>query len=174
PDADDVCPATPAGAPTDTAGCPLDSDADSVPDYLDRCEGTPQGQPVDELGCTILFEEREGERVPLVLRGVNFELDEALLTPDSYVILEQVAASLVANAEVRVEVAGHTDASGSPELNRALSLSRAEAVRDYLIAQGVAPQRLVARGYGPDQPAASNATEEGRAQNRRVELRLIE
>ena len=97
-----------------------------------------------------------------------------MLTPDSYEILEQVAASLVANAEVRVEVAGHTDGSGSPELNRELSLARANAGRDYLVASGVGPERLVARGYGSDQPVATNATEEGRAQNRRVELRLVE
>ena len=171
----DRCSATPPSAAVDAAGCALDSDADGIPDHLDRCEGTPPELPVDGLGCQLLFEEEEeGERTPLVLRGVNFELNRAILTPDSYEVLDQVAASLVANPDVRVEVAGHADVTGAPELNRPLSLARAETVRDYLVSQGVAPDRLVPRGYGADQPVADNDTEEGRAQNRRVELRLIE
>jgi len=171
----DRCSATPPSVAVDAAGCALDSDADGIPDYLDRCEGTPPELPVDGLGCQLLFEEEEeGERTPLVLRGVNFELNRAILTPDSYEVLDQVAASLVANPDVRVEVAGHADVTGAPELNMPLSLARAETVRDYLVSQGVAPDRLVPRGYGADQPVADNDTEEGRAQNRRVELRLIE
>jgi OOP family OmpA-OmpF porin len=123
----------------------------------------------------VLFEEEpDGERQPLVLRGVNFELDEAILTSESFTVLEEVAASLVANSEVVVEVSGHTDSTGDAERNQALSLARAEAVRDFLVSRGVAPGRLVARGYGSDQPVASNATEDGRAANRRVELRLVE
>jgi outer membrane protein OmpA-like peptidoglycan-associated protein len=172
-DVRDRCAATPAGAPVDEVGCPRDSDRDGVPDYLDRCADSTVDQTVDDVGCQVLFEEVEGERQPLVLRGVSFELGQAVLTEESFAILEQVAASLVVHAEVRAEVAGHTDIAGTPEFNQRLSLTRAETVRDFLISRGVAADRLVARGYGAEFPVASNATEEGRAMNRRVVLRLL-
>jgi outer membrane protein OmpA-like peptidoglycan-associated protein len=169
----DACALTPPGAPIDATGCPRDTDADGVADYLDRCQGTVAGQRVDDLGCTILFEPEADERVPLVLHGVNFDLGEATLTTGSFVVLDQVAASLVANEEVRVEVAGHTDDVGSEASNLQLSVARAEAVRAHLMSRGVASDRLIARGYGTQQPVADNATEVGRALNRRVELRLL-
>lgn len=174
PDVRDRCADTPADARVAATGCPLDSDDDGVPDHLDRCPNTAADQAIDEVGCPVLFEEVAGERQPLVLRGVNFELGQAVLTPESFAILEQVAASLVVHVEVRAEVAGHTDALGTEALNRALSLARAETVRGFLVSRGVAAERLLARGYGTSQPAASNSTDEGRARNRRVELRLIE
>jgi outer membrane protein OmpA-like peptidoglycan-associated protein len=107
---------------------------------------------------------------PLVLRGVNFEEARAILLPESRAVLDVVAQSLVANPEVRVEIAGHTDSRSPAEYNLWLSEKRANAVRDYLIAEGVAPDRLVARGYGFTRPIATNATAAGRARNRRVEL----
>jgi outer membrane protein OmpA-like peptidoglycan-associated protein len=170
----DRCALTPGGTPVDGSGCPRDSDSDGVADYLDRCPATPESQRVDEIGCTVLFQEEEGQRVPLVLRGVSFDLGQATLTPGSFAALDEVAASLVANPEVRVEVGGHTDDSGTDEFNLRLSVERAEAVRGYLISRGVTPDRLEARGYGTQEPIASNDTEQGRAQNRRVELRLID
>ena len=87
---------------------------------------------------------------------------------------DAVAQSLAANDSIRVEVGGHTDNTGSRATNLALSQARAEAVRHYLVRHGVAADRLVARGYGPDSPVAGNGTREGRAQNRRVELRRID
>jgi OOP family OmpA-OmpF porin len=105
---------------------------------------------------------------------VNFESGADVLTSSSQTVLDDVAESLQAYPEVRVEIAGHTDSSGSAELNRNLSQQRAESVRDYLIGKGISGDRLVARGYGEDQPIASNATREGRAQNRRVELNRID
>jgi outer membrane protein OmpA-like peptidoglycan-associated protein len=107
---------------------------------------------------------------PLVLLGVNFEDAKAVLLPQSRAVLDVVAQSLVANPEVRVEVAGHTDSRSPAEYNLWLSATRAAAVRDYLIERGVAADRLVARGYGLTRPIAPNATKEGRARNRRVEL----
>jgi outer membrane protein OmpA-like peptidoglycan-associated protein len=80
----------------------------------------------------------------------------------------------VANPDVRIEVAGHTDNTGSAAINQRLSQARAAAVRAYLARKGVAPVRMVARGYGPNDPVAPNTTAEGRARNRRVELRRIE
>ncbi|MBD3218923.1 MAG: OmpA family protein, partial [candidate division Zixibacteria bacterium] len=71
---------------------------------------------------------------------------------------------------VKLEIAGHTDISGPRDYNVQLSQRRAEAVRDYFIEQGIAPDRLVAKGYGPDKPKYDNDTAEGRRKNRRVEL----
>lgn len=170
----DKCAATPTGAPIDDTGCPRDTDRDGVPDHLDRCGDSTADQTVDSVGCQVLFQEVAGERQPLVLRGVSFELGQAVLTEESFAILEQVAASLVVHEEVRAEVAGHTDIAGSAEFNQRLSLARAETVRNFLIGRGVAADRLVARGYGSEFPVGSNTTEEGRAMNRRVVLRLLE
>jgi outer membrane protein OmpA-like peptidoglycan-associated protein len=110
----------------------------------------------------------------VTLRGVNFELGKAVLLPISREILEDVARSLVTNPAVRVEVAGHTDSTGSRAVNERLSLARAESVKAFLIENGVAADRMEVRGYASTQPVASNKTVSGRAQNRRVELRRID
>ena len=172
-DADDVCPNTPARAAVDARGCalPEDGDGDGVLDADDVCPNTPAGDPVDARGCPLLFEEGATR---LILEGVRFESNSADLTPEARRVLDQVAASLIANPAVRVEVAGYTDNSGFRPYNLILSQGRASAVRRYLISRGVAGGRLLAKGYGPDDPVASNATPEGRAQNRRVELRRLE
>jgi len=108
---------------------------------------------------------------PVILQGVNFEFDKAVLTADSRQILDRVAASLLAHPEVKVEVGGHTDSVGSDAYNLNLSHQRAEAARDYLINKGVPASRLTAKGYGETKPIADNNTAEGRAKNRRVELK---
>jgi OOP family OmpA-OmpF porin len=110
----------------------------------------------------------------ITLRGVNFELGKAVLLPISKDILQDVARSLVANPEVRVEVGGHTDSTGPRALNERLSLARAESVKAYLIENGVAADRMEVHGYASTQPVASNKTASGRAQNRRVELKRID
>jgi OOP family OmpA-OmpF porin len=166
----DKCAETPAGARVDAQGCSpeqLDSDADGVSDALDQCNDTPVGQVVDERGCPKLF---EGTARTVILEGVTFSTGKSALTDQSKAILTNVAQSLVANPEVRVEVAGHTDNTGGRRTNMRLSQARANAVRDFLEANGVAADRITAKGYGPDKPVASNRTAEGRAQNRRVEL----
>lgn len=174
----DECPNTPAGADVDGRGCTVvrqvDSDGDGVFDDTDRCPNTRPGQQVDAVGCPLLFRIEAGERQPLVLKGVNFETGRSTLTTDSYATLDEVAASLLANPQVRIEIAGHTDATGSRALNQRLSLARAMAVRAYLAQKGVSPDRMVARGYGPDRPIATNQTAAGRAENRRVEIHLLD
>jgi OOP family OmpA-OmpF porin len=168
----DACADTPAGEQVDEKGCPLpkDGDGDGVNDDADRCPSTPSGVEVDAEGCQVLF---QPTKKTLILEGVNFETGKSTLTPESEAILNGVAESLVANDSIRVQVTGHTDNTGGLALNRRLSLARAEAVRQYLISRGVAEDQLTARGLGPDQPVASNRTAEGRAQNRRVELRRL-
>jgi outer membrane protein OmpA-like peptidoglycan-associated protein len=115
-----------------------------------------------------LMTQRQGR---VTLRGVNFELGKAVLLPVSQEILQDVARSLVSNPTVRVEVAGHTDSTGSREVNERLSLARAESVKAFLIENGVEADRMEVQGYASTQPLASNKTASGRAQNRRVELR---
>jgi outer membrane protein OmpA-like peptidoglycan-associated protein len=172
PDGLDKCPNTPAGAEVDNVGCQRfkDTDGDGVDDSKDKCPGTPPGTRVDAIGCMILF---TPERTPVILRGVLFETGKSALKPESYTVLDIVAQSLVANPQIRIEIAGHTDITGSATLNRRLSQARAEVVRAYLVSKGVAPTRMTARGYGPSDPIAPNTTPAGRARNRRVELRQL-
>ena len=108
------------------------------------------------------------------MKRIIFQRICKVLSEESYATLDEVAASLAAHAEIRVEIAGHTDATGTREVNTRLSLARARAVMMYLARQGIAPERMEARGYGPDRPIATNRTPEGRARNRRVELSIIE
>lgn len=107
------------------------------------------------------------------LQGVNFETGSATLTSSSSIRLSQAANQLLKNPDVKVIVAGHTDNSGDALFNLNLSQQRAEAVKTYLVNKGVEPKNLTARGYGITQPVADNNTSSGRAQNRRVELRIL-
>jgi outer membrane protein OmpA-like peptidoglycan-associated protein len=109
-----------------------------------------------------------------VIEGVHFEFDKSTLRPSATATLTQVAGELRQQSGVRYEIAGHTDSSGSDAYNQRLSEQRAEAVRSYLVGQGVSPGQLSARGYGETRPVVSNETSEGRAQNRRVEIRPVQ
>ncbi len=173
----DACAATPAGTNVDSRGCRIvvDTDGDGVDDSLDRCPNTTPGRSVDANGCPILFEvTQSGQRAqPLILEGVTFRSGRSELTETSFIVLDQVAASLIANPTVQIEIVGHTDNTGSRRGNQIISGRRAESVRTYLISKGISGSRLVGRGVGPDEPVATNDSAAGRAQNRRVELRLI-
>lgn len=177
----DKCPNTPPGTQVDANGCPVakDTDGDGVIDPQDRCPNTPAGSRVDQFGCLILFEERAPAapgaptRPTLILMGVNFQTGRSVLTTSSYAVLDQVAASLIANPEIRIEIAGYTDSTGRRPMNLRLSMARAAAVRAYLARRGVSPMRMQARGFGASGYIAPNTTPEGRAQNRRVELHKL-
>jgi OOP family OmpA-OmpF porin len=110
----------------------------------------------------------------IVLRGVNFDFDKANIRSDAEPILDAAASSLQAEQPVSIGVEGHTDSTGSDDYNQGLSIRRATAVRDYLEKKGIDAARMTIEGYGETKPVASNDTEEGRAQNRRVELRVAE
>jgi len=163
PDSMDKCPNTPKGVKVDSVGCPLDSDHDGVPDYLDKCPGTPEGIKVDANGCEI--EE-------IVLKGVNFENDSAKLLPASTTVLDSVVSVLKQRPTAKAEIDGYTDSAGKPAHNKQLSERRAEAVKEYLVKQGIAAGNLTTKGFGEDNPVASNKTKEGRAENRRVTLKF--
>lgn len=111
--------------------------------------------------------------VIIELRGVEFETGSAQLTPASLTVLQTTAISLREQSTMRVEVAGHTDSVGRDDANLDLSRRRAQSVADYLVTTGIARERLQSAGYGESQPIATNDTPEGRARNRRVELRVL-
>lgn len=183
---------TPCPVPQD-----VDSDGDGVVDSKDKCPDTPKGTEVDANGCPlpvaapvepapapVTEQKPEAEQqvvapvpVPaphrMVLEGVNFNFDRATLRPEERDVIDKDFAKLKEWGDVKIEVAGHTDSIGSDRYNMGLSLRRANTVRNYLISKGIHADRLVAKGYGESQPIASNDTDEGRFQNRRVELNQI-
>lgn len=106
-----------------------------------------------------------------VIKDVNFDFDKSTLKPTATAALDQVVADLRRQSDVRYEIIGFTDSIGSDAYNQGLSERRAAAVRDYLVAHGVAVAQLTASGRGETNPMATNGTESGRAQNRRVEIR---
>lgn len=130
-----------------------------------KCPPAPAGFKVDENGCVI--------EQSLVLRSVNFQFDKDQLTPAARDSLKPIASSLVAQPELYVEIGGHTDSVGSDAYNQKLSQERAQSVRSYLIEQGAKADHLTAKGYGESKPIASNSTKEGRAENRRVEFKVL-
>lgn len=132
----------------------------------DKCPNTRPGAVVDLDGCEV--------EAVIELEGVHFDFDKATLKPEAIAVLNQAAALLQKHERVVVEVAGHTDSKGSEEYNQGLSERRANAVKDYLNSKGVRASRLTARGYGESRPVASNDTDEGRAENRRVELIVLD
>ncbi len=168
-DCRDNCKSTRTGCRVDASGCAIDGDKDGVCDGLDQCPGTPEGLQVDEVGCPRAYKiEKE-----LVLVGVTFASSQATLTGGSPQELDKVVESLKALPHVKLEIQGHTDSQGARDYNLTLSDNRAKAVRDYFISKGISPDRLTAKGYGPDKPIADNNTAAGRAKNRRVELKRL-
>ena len=171
----DRCASTPRGARIDTMGCPVDSDHDGIYDGFDQCLDTRHGARVDSAGCPEKAAQLFNYDSPtLVLDGVSFEKNKVDLTPESAAALDRVVASLRDWPELRVEIGGHTDGRGDAKANLDLSRRRAEFVRLFLVTQGIDESRLVAKGYGERKPIADNKTEEGRLQNRRVELTKLE
>ncbi len=186
-DSKDKCPDTPAGRKVNADGCELDSDGDGIADGDDTCPTvyakTPDGCPAAAAAPVepaALAPAAAPQAAPapvaapasrrLVFDDVNFDYDKATLRPEAHARLDEAAASLREWGDIKVEVAGHTDSRGSEAYNMGLSLRRAESVRNYLIGKGIPADRLVTKGYGESQPIADNSTNEGRFQNRRVEL----
>lgn len=157
-------PSTPAQTQPRSEPPVVDSDQDGVPDSGDACPDTPRNYAVDERGCPIPVE--EVARVELL---VNFEFDRSEVRPQYFDEIEEVANFMAQYPDVVVELEGHTDSTGTDEYNQGLSERRANAVRDVMINRfNVRASRITARGFGESQPATSNSTREGRAQNRRV------
>jgi outer membrane protein OmpA-like peptidoglycan-associated protein len=160
----------------DDDGCPdVDNDQDGVADSLDKCPD--QIGPPSNAGCAKneTGEEkpkaREIKRGRVILLGVRFPAGSPAINPASYLVLDEVVASLVDWPQVMIEIQGHTDRTGTEEEKLRLSQERAEAVREYLINRGIAPHRLTAVGKGWSDPIADDRTAQGRSMNNRIELR---
>ena len=180
----DKCPNTPKGERVGADGCPVqevvqpvplsfsneecpvkidlpDEDRDGVEDSLDQCPGTPCDFSVDSKGCP----------VKAILR-IHFATDSAKITDYSMKKVRKFASFLLNHKGSLVHIVGHTDNRASDEYNMILSKKRAEAVKKALIELGVSPSRLSTEGRGERDPIASNATKQGMALNRRIEVTL--
>nr|WP_081760069.1 OmpA family protein [Pseudoxanthomonas suwonensis] len=142
----------------------------AVGNYQDRQQAALR----EKLQGTGVDVARKGDNITLNMPGnVTFAFNSANIDPQFYTVLNDVAGVLREYDQTVVEVAGHTDSVGSDEVNQRLSEQRAEAVAQYLVAQGVQRERLITVGGGKRYPIASNDTEAGRAANRRVEITLV-
>jgi outer membrane protein OmpA-like peptidoglycan-associated protein len=157
-----------------------DEDGDGVPDSRDKCPHTPRGVRVDADGCPppapapVVEEKAVVKEEVIVIRDVHFQFDSSKLTPSDKEVLNTVATRLKQEpASARLTVTGHTDSVGSDKYNQKLSDKRAHSVVEYLISQGVPRSSFVSvTGAGESQPVADNKTAEGRALNRRTEIKI--
>ncbi|AXY78168.1 OmpA family protein [Paraflavitalea soli] len=151
-------------------GCPVpDRDKDGVNDEEDKCPDLP-GVAANN-GCPEVSAEVK-KRIDVAARNIFFATGSAKLLAKSNKSLDEVAKLMNEDANLKLDVEGHTDNTGKPATNQALSEKRAKAVYDYLNKKGVNADRLRSAGYGQDKPVADNKTAKGRTANRRVELKL--
>jgi outer membrane protein OmpA-like peptidoglycan-associated protein len=142
----------------------------SVGAYMDKQEAELR-QQLSSTGVSVV---RNGDYISLIMPGnITFRTGSADINSGFYPVLNSVALVINKFSRTAVEVSGYTDNTGSLERNTELSLQRATSVAGYLGSQGVAPQRIRTAGFGPQFPVASNATEDGRQANRRVEIKLV-
>ncbi|UZE19238.1 OmpA family protein [Pseudomonas sp. B21-054] len=157
-----------------------DEDGDGVPDSRDKCPGTPKGVQVDADGCPppvpapVVEEVVVVKEETIVIRDVHFEFNKATLTPGDKEVLSTVATRLKQEASTaQLRVTGHTDSVGSDAYNQRLSEKRANSVVQYLVENGVPRASFVSvSGAGESQPVADNKTADGRAMNRRTEIKI--
>ncbi|HEX4456409.1 MAG TPA: OmpA family protein, partial [Polyangia bacterium] len=166
-DGDDKCPDV--AGPKENGGCPdKDRDGDGVVDRLDKCPD--QAGPADNDGCPKpKFIVVTKEKIELKQK-VHFATNKSSIYPDSFPMLNEVAEALKSRPEVKVRIEGHTDSRGKLAHNMTLSDERAQSVKLYLVNQGIAAERMEARGFGPTQPIDDNRTAKGRENNRRTEF----
>ncbi len=179
PDGIDQCPRTPPRAEVDAKGCPKDDDNDGVYNGIDRCPKTPPGTKVDTTGCPKAPKLKKGESITV---RINFETCSWDISSEESIKLQDALNMMRAFPDMIIVVEGHTDnrsiGAGCKQKgvkdNVDLSFKRANAVRDWLISNGIDGSRIQVKGYGATKPIASNDTANGRAKNRRIELRCIE
>lgn len=175
-DAQDRCP-NEAGAALE-GGCPsYDRDKDGLADGVDQCpdaaetvngyldvDGCPDSKPsrVEVTGTAIVIHQK-----------INFATGKDVILPDSFGVLDDVAQAMKDYPKIKVEIGGHTDNVGDDAKNQKLSKERADAVFEYLLSKGIVATRLITIGYGETRPVDTNRTDEGRANNRRVEFLIV-
>jgi len=181
PDDRDRCPDGVRGA-VDEHGCPLagaaavvepltapaagpDQDRDGVPDTADRCPGTPRGFKVDPVGCLV--------QQASVLQGITFQKNSSYLMRDSEVLLLEVVEALKVDRTSKIVIQGHTCDLGEARYNKWLSQRRANRVLEFLVRHGIDASRLLAAGYGEEQPLVPNDDERMRELNRRTVFQVV-
>ena len=167
-DKDDECPDV-AGLPQFN-GCP-DTDGDGIPDHHDSCPKTPATEG-SENGCPVLTEEQK-QVIEEAFGNLEFETGKAKIKEASFAFLMKLAMLLKENPTWQVDLAGHTDNVGTEEANIELSNNRVQAVVAFLITLEVPQDRMIVSHFGESKPIDSNDTEEGRARNRRVEMKFV-
>ena len=194
----DKCASTPPGVAVDGTGCPVDTDKDGVNDEEDKCPDVPgvakyNGCPVPDTdgdgvndeedkcvnepgtkennGCPEIKKEII-RKVEFAAKEIQFAYAKAALLAASKKVLDEVAELLSKETELMVDIEGHTSSDGNFNTNMKLSNERAETVKNYLIKKGVDPSRLTSQGFGPTKPLNEGKSEEEKALNRRVELKL--
>jgi OOP family OmpA-OmpF porin len=177
PDSVDQCPDKPEDKDgiQDQDGCPEDdADNDGIPDAQDKCptQPGPRSAIAEKNGCPSLTKVDENGDVEL-LQPIEFETGKAVIKPGSFPILDEVVTLMKARGSIKMGVYGHTDSRGIAANNLKLSGDRAASVVGYLVSHGIAASRLQSQGFGQTKPIADNATDEGRAKNRRVEFKML-
>jgi outer membrane protein OmpA-like peptidoglycan-associated protein len=168
-DSKDECPNEP-GVPEEN-GCPVkDRDNDGVPDDRDQCPD--KAGTMANNGCPEVPTEKEQVELNQYAKTILFDTGKSSIKKESEETMEAIKEILMKYPDAKFTVEGHTDSVGSEKNNQALSDSRANAVRDWLVGHGIDKFRLSATGFGESKPIASNKTKEGRAKNRRVEINL--
>lgn len=193
PNYEDRCPEIAGTA--EFQGCP-DTDSDGIGDYLDECKNTPgtaatNGCPDDDNdgiknsedlcpnkagtkannGCPNVSDEIETE-VNLIFNNIYFATDESTIHESSIDPLNKLASLMNDDKDLKLHIAGHADSRDTKEYNMQLSEERANAVKSYLVEQGISSSRITTEGYGETKPIASNTSADGKTRNRRVELKL--
>ena len=164
----DRCPDEPGSTKND--GCPItDRDNDGVPDATDRCPDEPG--PESNQGCPEIKEEVM-QKAAAIAKSIYFDLNSSKLQRKSYGPLDELVQILKDNPSYQLAIESHTDNSGTNGYNQKLSNNRSASVMKYLVSKGIDAGRLTAAGYGEEKPIATNNTKQGKALNRRSELKL--
>jgi outer membrane protein OmpA-like peptidoglycan-associated protein len=167
-DENDNCPAIAGVAKYN--GCPApDTDGDGIDDDADKCPlkaGTKENNGCPHLAKDML------DDINKAARSILFDVNSDNIKMSSFVALDKLAEIMRTNDELKLDIEGHTDNTGSVRHNQVLSGRRALAIKTYLVKKGIAPGRLTASGFGSEHPIADNNTEEGRSKNRRVAFKV--
>ena len=168
-DKNDGCPQL--AGPKENGGCPYkDSDSDGLLDKDDDCPNTPG--PKSNKGCPVI-EKEVIEVLKTAFNNLEFEVAKDVILAGSFTSLDELAGVLMKKPTWKLEISGHTDNAGDDESNLVLSKKRAEAVKNYLVSKGIDATRFVINYFGETKPIADNSTTEGRAKNRRVEMKVV-